>query len=123
VKASRSRARRLVPTRDNRLAVSVQERTSETSAVDALPKAPAVRLVGVRKSYGDVVAVISIDDFVVTYFNSGSSVTFALFVWGAARIGAPPQVNVIGTALFVIALGLMLLNVVLQRVRASKGVV
>ncbi len=36
---------------------------------------------------------ISIDDFVVTYFNSGSSVTFPLFVWGAARIGAPPQVR------------------------------
>jgi len=30
---------------------------------------------------------ISIDDFVVTYFNSGSEVTFPLFVWGAARIG------------------------------------
>src|SRR4029078_5596882 len=38
---------------------------------------------------------ISIDDFVVTYFNAGSQVTFPLFVWGAARIGAPPQVNVI----------------------------
>ena len=46
---------------------------------------------------------ISIDDFVVTYFNSGSEVTFPLFVWGAARIGAPPQVNVIGTAIFVVA--------------------
>src|SRR5262249_36095116 len=30
---------------------------------------------------------ISIDDFVVTYFNAGSKVTFPLFVWGAARIG------------------------------------
>ena len=40
---------------------------------------------------------ISIDDFVVTYFNSGAEVTFPLFVWGAARVGAPPQVNVIGT--------------------------
>jgi len=66
---------------------------------------------------------ISIDDFVVTYFNSGSSVTFPLFVWGAARIGAPPQVNVIGTAIFVVAVTLMLANVVLQRVRESKGAV
>jgi len=57
---------------------------------------------------------ISIDDFVVTYFNSGSSVTFPLFVWGAARIGAPPQVNVIGTAIFVIALTAMLANVLVQ---------
>ncbi len=66
---------------------------------------------------------ISIDDFVVTYFNSGSRVTFPLFVWGAARIGAPPQVNVIGTAIFVVALGLMLVNIFLQRIRAAKGAV
>src|SRR5262249_9505199 len=64
---------------------------------------------------------ISIDDFVVTYFNSGSSVTFPLFVWGAARIGAPPQVNVIGTAIFVIALAAALVNVVVQSRRWKEG--
>jgi spermidine/putrescine transport system permease protein len=63
---------------------------------------------------------ISIDDFVVTYFNSGSSVTFPLFVWGAARIGAPPQVNVIGTAIFVIALTAMLVNVLVQMRRQKR---
>jgi spermidine/putrescine transport system permease protein len=63
---------------------------------------------------------ISIDDFVVTYFNSGSRVTFPLFVWGAARIGAPPQVNVIGTAIFVIAVAGMLGSVLLQ-MRRGKG--
>ena len=64
---------------------------------------------------------ISIDDFVVTYFNSGSSVTFPLFVWGAARIGAPPQVNVIGTAIFVIAVTAMLINVIVQRRRERSA--
>jgi spermidine/putrescine transport system permease protein len=63
---------------------------------------------------------ISIDDFVVTYFNSGSKVTFPLFVWGAARVGAPPQVNVIGTAIFMVALTAMLANVLIQIYR-SKG--
>ena len=63
---------------------------------------------------------ISVDDFVVTYFNSGARVTFPLFVWGAAKIGAPPQVNVIGTAIFVIALTAMLFNVLIQT-RRSKG--
>jgi spermidine/putrescine transport system permease protein len=62
---------------------------------------------------------ISIDDFVVTYFNAGSRVTFPIFVWGAARIGAPPQVNVIGTAIFVVAISAMLGNVILQRRRAK----
>jgi spermidine/putrescine transport system permease protein len=64
---------------------------------------------------------ISVDDFVVTYFNSGSDVTFPLFVWGAARIGAPPQVNVIGTAIFGIAVTMMLLNVVIQNRRARQS--
>ncbi len=63
---------------------------------------------------------ISIDDFVVTYFNSGSRVTFPLFVWGAARVGAPPQVNVIGTAIFVVAVGAMVVNVLFKTLR-SKG--
>ena len=63
---------------------------------------------------------VSIDDFVVTYFNSGSEVTFPLFVWGAARIGAPPQVNVIGSAIFVIAVSAMLVNVFVQT-RRTKG--
>ena len=62
---------------------------------------------------------ISIDDFVVTYFNSGSKVTFPLFVWGAARVGAPPQVNVIGTAIFMVALTAMLANVLIQTLRSQ----
>jgi spermidine/putrescine transport system permease protein len=62
---------------------------------------------------------LSVDDFVITYFNSGSEVTFPLFVWGAARVGAPPQVNVIGTMIFIVALGLMLANVLLQRRKGS----
>jgi spermidine/putrescine transport system permease protein len=65
---------------------------------------------------------VSVDDFVVTYFNSGSEVTFPLFVWGAARIGAPPQVNVIGSAIFIFAVGAMLVNVFVQT-RRSKGAV
>jgi spermidine/putrescine transport system permease protein len=58
---------------------------------------------------------ISIDDFVVTYFNAGNQVTFPIFVWGAARVGAPPQVNVIGTAIFVVAVTAALFNVLYQR--------
>jgi spermidine/putrescine transport system permease protein len=58
---------------------------------------------------------VSIDDFVVTYFNAGSQVTFPLFVWGLARVGAPAEVNVIGTAIIVIALAAMLFSILLQR--------
>ncbi len=60
---------------------------------------------------------LSVDDFVITYFVSGSEITFPLFVWGAARVGAPPQVNVIGSAIFIVALTAMLANVLFQRRR------
>ena len=65
---------------------------------------------------------LSVDDFVITNFNAGSTVTFPLYVWGAARVGAPPQVNVIGTAIFVVAVGAMLASVLWQMRRAPKGV-
>jgi len=64
---------------------------------------------------------ISVDDFVVTYFNAGSSVTFPIYVWGAARIGAPAQVNVIGTAIFVIAISAALANVLIQMRREKSA--
>jgi spermidine/putrescine transport system permease protein len=64
---------------------------------------------------------LSVDDFVITYFNSGSTITFPLFVWGAARVGAPPQVNVIGTAIFVVALVAMVVNVIVQDRRARAA--
>lgn len=47
---------------------------------------------------------LSFDDFIITNFNAGNQVTFPMYVWGAARRGVPPQVNVIGTVMFVAAL-------------------
>ncbi len=64
---------------------------------------------------------LSIDDFVITNFNSGDTVTFPLFVWGAARVATPPQINVIGTAIFAVAATVMIVNVAVQMGRARKG--
>jgi spermidine/putrescine transport system permease protein len=61
---------------------------------------------------------LSFDDFIITNFNSGNTVTFPLYIWGAARVGVPPQVNVFGSAIFVITVGIMLFNVWVQRTRA-----
>ncbi|MEO8475750.1 MAG: ABC transporter permease [Actinomycetota bacterium] len=43
---------------------------------------------------------LSVDDFVITSFVAGPTVTFPLYVAGAAKQGIPPQVNVMGTILF-----------------------
>jgi spermidine/putrescine transport system permease protein len=50
---------------------------------------------------------LSFDDFVITSFNSGSTVTFPMFVWGSAQRGTPVQINVIGTMMFVAAVVLV----------------
>jgi spermidine/putrescine transport system permease protein len=63
---------------------------------------------------------ISIDDFVITYFNSGSETTFPLFVWGAARVAVPPQINVVASAIFVVAIVAMIANIVWQRRSARR---
>jgi spermidine/putrescine transport system permease protein len=48
---------------------------------------------------------LSFDDYIITNFNaSPSSITFPMYVWGAAQRGAPVQVNVIGTVMFLLAL-------------------
>jgi spermidine/putrescine transport system permease protein len=60
---------------------------------------------------------LSIDDFVITFFNAGTEVTFPIYVWGAARLGVPPQVNVIGTIIFVVAVGVMVGSILWQRWR------
>jgi spermidine/putrescine transport system permease protein len=62
---------------------------------------------------------LSVDDFVITNFNAGSTVTFPLFVWGAARVAIPPQINIIATMIFFATLALMLLTVLQQR-RAAR---
>jgi spermidine/putrescine transport system permease protein len=43
---------------------------------------------------------LSIDDYIITSFNAGNTVTFPLYVFGASRTGVPPQVNVMGTLIF-----------------------
>jgi len=66
---------------------------------------------------------LSLDDFVITTFNAGQTSTFPLFIFGASRQGVPPQVNVLATGLLLVVLGLMALNLVVQRRlgRADRG--
>ncbi len=47
---------------------------------------------------------LSFDDFIITNFNSGNTDTFPKFVYVSATRGVPPQANVVGSALFAVAL-------------------
>jgi spermidine/putrescine transport system permease protein len=61
---------------------------------------------------------LSIDDFVITNFNAGSVQTFPLWVYGAVKVGIPPQVFVMGTLIFMGGVTLAVANVLLNRRRA-----
>jgi spermidine/putrescine transport system permease protein len=60
---------------------------------------------------------LSIDDFIITSFNSGSTLTFPLWIWGAQKNGLPPQVNVMGTLIFVAGILLAVGNALFARRR------
>jgi spermidine/putrescine transport system permease protein len=51
---------------------------------------------------------LSFDDFIITNLNAGRTVTFPMYVWGSAQRDIPPQINVIGTAMFLLAVILVL---------------
>lgn len=46
--------------------------------------------------------MLSLDDFIISNFVSGPTVTFPLFVWGEARVAMPPQIYVMGTCMFAV---------------------
>jgi spermidine/putrescine transport system permease protein len=56
-------------------------------------------------SGGLLAFALSIDDFVITNFTAGNQFqTLPLWIWGAQRLGLPPEVNVLGTVLFLVGL-------------------
>jgi len=63
---------------------------------------------------------LSIDDFIITNFNSGQTQTFPIWVFGATRVGVPPQVNVMGTLIFLGGVGLAVGNAVAARRRTLE---
>ncbi|MEV5438243.1 ABC transporter permease [Streptomyces sp. NPDC052682] len=63
---------------------------------------------------------LSFDDFIITNFTAGSTVTFPMFVWGSAQRGTPVQINVIGTAMFVLAVLLVLTSMVVSHRRNKQ---
>jgi spermidine/putrescine transport system permease protein len=63
---------------------------------------------------------LSIDDYVITSFNAGQTITFPLFIYGAARQGVPPEVNVLASGLLFVVLILLVVNVMVQKARARR---
>lgn len=52
---------------------------------------------------------LSFDDFIITNFNRGAEVTFPSYVYTAASRGIPAEANVIASAVFLLAIALVLI--------------
>jgi spermidine/putrescine transport system permease protein len=58
---------------------------------------------------------LSIDDYVITLFSAGHTQTFPLWVFGVSRLGIPPEVNVLGTLILLVALAFIVVQLWSQR--------
>jgi spermidine/putrescine transport system permease protein len=64
---------------------------------------------------------LSFDDFIITNFNSGTLTTFPEFVYVSAARGIPAQANVIGSAMFLLALFIVIAGqFVSKKTKVSK---
>lgn len=57
---------------------------------------------------------LSLDDFIITYLNSGTKATFPIQIWNTKRSGIPPQINVFGTAVLLVSASLSLGGLLVQ---------
>ena len=64
---------------------------------------------------------LSLDDFVISNFNSGATETFPLYIFGASQRGIPVQVNVLATMLFAVTVVAIALVLVAAAPRRANG--
>jgi spermidine/putrescine transport system permease protein len=62
---------------------------------------------------------LSIDDFVITNFVSGTTNTFPIWVYGIIKNALPAQINVIGSIIFLVAVGAVAIST-LRQGRATR---
>jgi spermidine/putrescine transport system permease protein len=62
---------------------------------------------------------LSLDDFIITYFVSGSTVTYPLFVNASVKAAVPPQINVLASGILLISLVLLMVGTLYRRKRTD----
>jgi spermidine/putrescine transport system permease protein len=105
------------------------DRALEEAAQDlGAPPWPTFRKVTLPLIFPGIMAAallafaLSIDDYVTTSFVAGQTLTFPLWVYGATRNGVPPQVNVMGTLIFMAGVALAAINAFYQqRTARARG--
>jgi spermidine/putrescine transport system permease protein len=63
---------------------------------------------------------LSFDDFIITYFNSGSVETFPKYVYVAAARGVPAEANVIASAVFIATILIVLVAQIIGAIKRKR---
>jgi spermidine/putrescine transport system permease protein len=63
---------------------------------------------------------LSFDDFIITYFNAGTVQTFPTYIYISATRGIPAQANVIASAVFFIAIAIVVISQVAAQSRRKR---
>lgn len=63
---------------------------------------------------------LSFDDFIITNFNAGAETTFPKFIYTAAARGIPAEANVIGSAVFLLAIAIVVTVQVRSSIKAKR---
>jgi spermidine/putrescine transport system permease protein len=63
---------------------------------------------------------LSFDDFIITYFNSGAVTTFPKYIYVAASRGVPAEANVIASAVFILAIVIVLATQIRGALKRAK---
>lgn len=64
-------------------------------------------------------AALSLDEFVITWFNIGNQQSVPVLVWGMMRRGVDPSINAIATLLLTLLVGLVICSNLLGRKKRS----
>lgn len=63
---------------------------------------------------------LSFDDFIITYFNAGTVQTFPTYIYISATRGIPAQANVIASAVFIVAIAIVVISQIAAQARAKR---
>jgi spermidine/putrescine transport system permease protein len=63
---------------------------------------------------------LSFDDFIVSNFTAGQSVTFPIFIYGSKLKDFPAQLFVVGSLMFIVSVGVVFAGQLWQRHRAER---
>ena len=64
---------------------------------------------------------LSIDDFIITFFNSGPVQTFPLQIYGASRVRIPPQINVLASIILFLSVAILMTGTIAGMRKSAEG--